>query len=180
MRLSVLILVSVGSLLAAAVGVVAFTPAGHPMLRSMFPAGEITPVVWNDVRLNNDPARYLVCPGYDLCTDLNDRTAIFDASIDRLMEEWERILAIDTEGMELVLSDDGAHQFTYLIHSAFLQLPDLVTVQFFAYNEDDDRPRSSLAIYSRRVDVAGDFGQNSQRVIGYLDHLERALGVYRR
>ena len=180
MRLSVLILISVGVLLAAAVGIVAFTPAGYPMLRSMFPVGDVAPIVWSDVRLNNEPARYLVCPGYDLCTDLNDRTAIFDASINRLMEEWQQILADDTEGIELVLSDDGTRQFTYLIRSAFLQLPDLVTVQFIEYNEDDDRPRSSVAIYSRRVYVAGDFGQNSRRVIGYLDHLERVLGVYRR
>lgn len=180
MRLSVLLLVAIAVAFVTAAGAVVFTPLGHPMLRNMFPPGDIVPVDWAELRVTNEPARYLVCPGYELCKELNDRTAIFDASVERLMQEWDRILGEETEGMELVLSDDATRQYTYLIRSSFLQLPDLVTVEFVEYNEDEDRPRSSLAIYSRRVYISGDFGANSRRVVRYLDELEAALGMYRR
>ena len=68
-------------------GLILFTPIGHPMLQSMFPVGEVGSVVWKEIRLENKAARYLVCPGYDLCEDLNDRTAIFDAPVSRLFDE---------------------------------------------------------------------------------------------
>ena len=161
-------------------GLIIVSPVGKPMLRSFFPTGEIIPVVWGDIRLDNRPARYLICPGYELCDELNDRSAIFDASLSRLLEEWNQIVSQNKEEMELILSDDSIRQYSYLIRSPFLQLPDIVTVQFFEYLEDEDRPRSSIAIYSRRVYVSGDFGANSNRVFEYIHQLESALSVYRR
>jgi mevalonate pyrophosphate decarboxylase len=146
----------------------------------MFPVGEVGSVVWKEIRLENKAARYLVCPGYDLCEDLNDRTAIFDAPVSRLFDEWSRIISEDEEGMELVLSEENIRQYSYVIRSSFLQMPDIITVQFFEYLEDENRIRSSIAIYSRRVYVSGDFGANAARVARYLDELERVLGVYRR
>jgi len=180
MRMGVLLFAAIAVVVVVPVGAVVFTPLGYPILRNMFPPGDIAPVDWAEIRLNNEPARWLVCPGYDLCTELNDRTAIFDASVDRLMQEWQRVMKEEEEVMEVVLSDDGTRQYTYLIRSSFLQLPDLVTVEFVEFNEDEDRPRSSVAIYSRRVYVSGDFGANSGRVTRYLDHLETVLGIYRR
>ena len=59
-------------------------------------------------------------------------------------------------------------------------MPDIITVQFFEYLEDENRTRSSIAIYSRRVYVSGDFGATAARVARYLDELEIVLGVYRR
>ena len=180
MRSTVRLLIASVVIATVAGGVVVLTPLGYPILRAAFSPGEITTVVWSELRLNNEPARYLVCPGFEMCAELNDRTAVFDASVSRLMREWGVILGQDEEGMELVLADEEARQYTYLIRSLFLQLPDLVTVEFVEYDEDEDIPRSSLAIYSRRVYVSGDFGANSRRVFGYLDHSESTLGIYRR
>lgn len=158
--------------------VVIFTPLGHPLLQRMLPIGEVQPVDFSQIALDNQPARYLVCPGFDMCPELNDRTAIFDVSVSRLQEEWARVTGGD--GLELILSDDLLMQYTYLKRSRFLQMPDLVTVQFIADEADEDRPRATLALYSRRVYVAGDFGANSSRVAGYLTALEASLGIYRR
>ena len=165
-------------LVAVAVLVITLTPLGHPLLNRMFPVGPIEPVDFSRLTLDNQPARYLVCPGFDMCPELNDRTAIFDVSVARLREEWARIIADDD--LQLLLSDDENMQYTYLKRAAFLQLPDLITVQFIADDSDDDLPRSTLALYSRRVYVSGDFGANSGRVAGYLDDLESSLGIYRR
>ena len=161
-----------------AVGAVVATPLGVRPLQAMFPPGEIEPVDFKTVTLNNQPARYLVCPEVDACPELNDRTPIFDVSLERLQSTLEELIFAEP-GVELVLADDGTLQYTYLKRSGFLQIPDLITIQYFDLS-DSDVERSTVILYSRRVYVSGDFGENSQRILRYMDGLESQLGIYRR
>ena len=163
-----------------ALAVIVFTPLGVPLLQRLFPVGVVEPVDFATLNLDNLPARYLVCPEVETCPELNDRTAIFDVSLERLRAEFDRILATEVD-LELVLADDETMQYTFLSRNAFLQLPDLFTVQFIIPPEADENfPRSTMILYSRRVYASGDFGVNSARVIRFLDQLEATLGIYRR
>lgn len=179
MRVGVL-LAGLAAAAVLALAAIAFTPLGVPLLQRTFPVGAVEPVDFSSLKLDNLPARYLVCPGVGTCPELNDRTAIFDVSLERLRAEFDRILATETD-LELVLSDDETMQYTFLSRSPFLQLPDLFTVQFMLPPEaNENNPRSTMIFYSRRVYVSGDFGANSARVIRFLDQIEAVLGIYRR
>jgi uncharacterized protein (DUF1499 family) len=121
------------------------------------------------------PNRFLVCPTFDLCAELNDRTAIFDAEVPQMKARWDELIALEPR-MELVLADEEKMQYVYIQRSRLLRLPDVLTVQFY----DEGNFRSTLAIYSRGIYGSGDFGSNSSRVIRFLDGLEVTLNVYRR
>ena len=177
MRLGVWIGVVFG-VLVVAVGAIVATPLGTGPLQAMFPPGEIEPVDFNTLTLDNQPARYLVCPEVDSCPELNDRTAIFDASLERLRGVLEELIFAEP-GVELVLADDERLQYTYLKRSGFLQIPDLITIQYSDMSAGDVQ-RSTVILYSRRVYVAGDFGENFQRIQRYIAGLESQLGIYRR
>jgi hypothetical protein len=141
----------------------------------MFDPGEIEVINFADVRMEHRPNRFLVCPTFDLCAELNDRTPIFDAEIPQLRARWNELVALEPR-MELVLADDELMQYVYVQRSRLWRAPDVFTVQF--YDEGDFR--STLAIYSRSIYGSGDFGSNSSRVIRFMDGLEETLNVYRR
>lgn len=164
------------SLIAAAVlAVMALTPLGERPFRAMFDPGKISIIDFSEVRMERRPNRFLVCPTFDLCAELNDRSAIFDAEVPQLKARWDELIALEPR-MELVLADEDLMQYVYIQRSQLFRLPDIFTVQFF----DEGNFRSTLAIYSRGVFGAGDFGSNSSRVIRFLDGLEETLNVYRR
>ena len=160
---------------AAVVAVMAFTPLGERPFRALFVPGEIVPVDFTTVTMERRPNRFLVCPTFDMCAELNDRTPIFDAEIERLRARWDELIAAEPR-MELVLADDELMQYTYVQRSRAFRFPDIFTVQFF----DQDNFRSTLAVYSRGIYGSGDFGANANRVIRFMDGLEEVLNVYRR
>jgi uncharacterized protein (DUF1499 family) len=155
--------------------VMAVTPLGERPFRAMFQPGEVTFIDFSEVRMERRPNRFLVCPTFDLCAELNDRTAIFDAEVPQMKARWDELIALEPR-MELVLADEEKMQYVYIQRSRLLRLPDVLTVQFY----DEGNFRSTLAIYSRGIYGSGDFGSNSSRVIRFLDGLEVTLNVYRR
>jgi hypothetical protein len=155
--------------------VMAVTPLGERPFRAMFQPGEVTFIDFAEVRMERRPNRFLVCPTFDLCAELNDRTAIFDAEVPQMKARWDELIALEPR-MELVLADEEKMQYVYIQRSRLLRLPDVLTVQFY----DEGNFRSTLAIYSRGIYGSGDFGSNSSRVIRFLDGLEVTLNVYRR
>ncbi|MBT3395662.1 MAG: DUF1499 domain-containing protein [Alphaproteobacteria bacterium] len=157
------------------VSVLAVTPLGEKPFRAMFEPGEITIIDFAEVQLERRPNRFLVCPTFDLCSELNDRTAIFDAEVHELKARWDELVALEPR-MELVLADEEKMQYVYIQRSQLFRLPDVFTVQFY----DEGNFRSTLAIYSRGVYGSGDFGSNSSRVFRFIDGLEETLNVYRR
>ena len=162
-------------IMAAGLAVLALTPLGEKPFRAMFDPGEITFVDFSEIAMERRPNRFLVCPTFDLCIELNDRTAIFDAEVVRMKARWDELVALEPR-MELVLADDELMQYVYVQRSRLLRLPDVLTVQFF----DEGNFRSTLAIYSRGVYGSGDFGSNSSRVYRFVNGLEETLNVYRR
>ncbi len=62
-------------------------------------------------------------------------------------------------------------QLHYVVRSAVLNFPDLVTVQADAEGAD----RSTLVIWSRSVYGRGDFGVNRQRTTAWLAVLQQSL-----
>jgi hypothetical protein len=157
------------------VTVMGVTPLGERPFRAMFEPGEVSFIDFAEVSTERRPNRFLVCPTFDLCAELNDRTAIFDAEVPQLKARWDELIALEPR-MELVLADEEKMQYVYIQRSPFLRLPDVFTVQFY----DEGNFRSTLAIYSRGIYGSGDFGSNSSRVFRFLDGLEVTLNVYRR
>ena len=157
------------------VSVMALTPLGEQPFRAMFDPGEIEIIDFSEVLMERRPNRFLLCPTFDLCAELNDRTAIFDAEVHELKARWDELVALEPR-MDLVLADEEKMQYVYIQRSQLFRLPDVFTVQFY----DEGNFRSTLAIYSRGIYGSGDFGSNSSRVIRFLDGLEVTLNVYRR
>lgn len=156
--------------------VLGVTPLGRGPFQSMFPVGEVQKVDFAQAGSVRGPAQWLVCPGFDLCRESDDRSPIYDNSVDQVKRMWDRVLREREPAMELVLSDDALRQYTYVVRRSFFQLPDLVTVQFIAEGET----RSKIAIFSRSVYPLGDFGANAGRVIGMMDYLDSNLSLYKR
>jgi uncharacterized protein (DUF1499 family) len=64
----------------------------------------------------------------------------------------------------------GQRQVDYVVRSAVLNFPDLVTVQVEAVAAD----RSNLVIWSRSVYGRSDFGVNRKRTLGWLTALQQS------
>ena len=68
-----------------------------------------------------------------------------------------------------VADDMRRHRSVYVVHTAVLGFPDIVTVEFVALGSD----RSSIALYSRSRYGRSDFGKNRRRVARWLSQLLR-------
>ncbi len=156
--------------------IVGVTPLGREPFSALFKVGEVGKIDFTQMSSIRGPAAWLVCPGYEMCTALDDRTPIYDNDVASIKRTWDKMLKEQEPEMQLLLADDALHQYTYVVRSGFFQLPDLVTVQIFANGET----RGSVAIFSRSVYGAGDFGSNSRRVIRIMDYLDEILSLYKR
>lgn len=152
------------------------TPLGRGPFQSLFPVGDVQRIDFAQLGSVRAGAQWLVCPGFDLCRQSDDRTPIYDNSADQVKRVWDRMLREREPALELVLSDDALRQYTYVVRRAFLQLPDLVTVQFIPEGE----ARAKIAIFSRSVYPLGDFGSNATRVIRMMDYMDSNLSLYKR
>jgi Protein of unknown function (DUF1499) len=65
------------------------------------------------------------------------------------------------------------HQVHYVVRSALLNFPDLVTVQVNAAGAE----RSTLVIWSRSVYGRSDFGVNRKRTVAWLAALQQAAAL---
>jgi hypothetical protein len=169
-------LIGIAVLAAVVFVIVGVTPIGKGPMTAMFETGPIEKLDFSKTASIRGPAQWLVCPGFDLCTELDDRTPIYDNDVNSIKRLWDRMLQEQFPKMELVLADDAMHQYTYVERSSFFQLPDLVTIQIFPNGET----RASVAIFSRSVYPVGDFGSNPRRVIAMMDYLDEHLSLYKR
>lgn len=164
------------ALAVVAILVLGTTPLGRGPMQSMFAVGDVEKIDFRQVGSMREPARWLACPGFDMCRESDDRTPIYDNDVTQVKRMWDRLLREQEPNMQLVLADDTDHQYTYLVRRAFFQLPDLVTLQIFPQGET----RSSVAIYSRSVYPVAEFGANAGRVIRMMDYLDENLSLYKR
>lgn len=70
-----------------------------------------------------------------------------------------------------VLADEAALYDDFVVRSAFLGFPDLVTVKFL----DLKGERSTLALYSRSVYGRSDLGVNRRRSMDWIARLDAAV-----
>lgn len=156
--------------------VMGVTPLGRAPFSALFKTGDVTKLNFHEIASIRGPAAWLVCPGYAMCVELDDRTPIYDNEVTTVKRLWDRMLREQFPKMELVLADEADHQYTYVVRSGFFQLPDLLTIQIFPNGE----MRASVAIFSRSVYGVGDFGSNARRVIRMMDYLDSQLSLYKR
>ncbi len=104
------------------------------------------------------PAPDLVTPVYSL------RAERLYASV-RAMVEAEPLVFV-------AASYDEVRQVHYVVRSAVLNFPDLVTIQVQATGPDT----STLVLYSRSVYGYSDLGANRERVRAWLTTLDQRLG----
>jgi uncharacterized protein (DUF1499 family) len=88
----------------------------------------------------------------------------------RLRAAWRSTIAAEPRLIE-VAQDAPHRRFVYVVHTAMLGFPDIVTVEFVALGAH----RSSIALYSRSRYGRSDFGTNRRRVEDWLARLRRAV-----
>jgi uncharacterized protein (DUF1499 family) len=113
---------------------------------------------------------FLVCPpGYCRAGEAI-ASPIFGMSSADLREAWRRMIAAEPRLIQ-VAEDMQHRRAVYVVHTAVLGFPDIVTVEFVALGDD----RSSIALYSRSRYGRSDFGTNRRRVDRWLLQLSQSL-----
>jgi uncharacterized protein (DUF1499 family) len=95
---------------------------------------------------------------------------IFGMSWADLREAWRRMVAAEPRLIQ-VAEDVRHRRAVYVVHTAVLGFPDIVTVEFVVLGDD----RSSIALYSRSRYGRSDFGTNRRRVERWLSQLTRSM-----
>lgn len=98
-------------------------------------------------------------------------TRVYPLSAERLYTSV-RAMAEAEPQVFLAAAYDEQRQVHYVVRSAMLNFPDLVTVQVRATGPES----STLVLYSRSVYGYSDFGANRGRVQAWLSSLDQRLG----
>jgi uncharacterized protein (DUF1499 family) len=117
---------------------------------------------------------YLLCPGeLEVCNLPADGVSpIFPLDVAALHDLWLQMVA--SEPRVRLMSEEGQHRhLVFIVRSAALRFPDIVTVEFFPVGPD----RSTLAILSRSRYGRSDFGVNARRVDSWVGKLKAAAGM---
>ena len=155
---------------AAAGAVLLFTPLGERPLTALFPVGDVEIVDFAELKLTDQPNQFLMCPA-DFCS-ANPHAAgpVFEVSVERLRARWRRVVA-DQPRLELLAEYEDGWQIDYVQRSARFRFPDIITVRFISAPPS----QSTLAIYSRSVYGASDFGVNRERIDAWFGLLREGL-----
>jgi len=113
---------------------------------------------------------FLACPPSYCGAGEAMASPIFEMSWVRLRDAWRRMIAAEPRLIE-VADDMRHHRSVYVVHTAVLGFPDIVTVEFVALGSD----RSSIALYSRSRYGRSDFGKNRRRVEHWLSQLPQSV-----
>ena len=159
----VLIVVIVGAALL-------FTPFGERPLTASFPVGEVETVDFAELKLPEEPNRFLVCPPGFCGAKPHADSPVFDVSADRLRARWSEVVAAQPR-VELLVEHGDGWQINYIQRSARFRFPDIITVRFIATSPS----QSTLAIYSRSIYGGSDFGVNRERIEAWLALLREGL-----
>jgi uncharacterized protein (DUF1499 family) len=139
------------------------TPLGERPLTTLFPVGDVEIVNFAALKLTDKPNQFLMCPA-DFCSaDPHAVGPVFDLSVERLRARWRRVVAAQPR-LELLAASEDGWQIDYVQRSARFRFPDIITVRFLSAPPS----RSTLAIYSRSIYGASDFGVNRERIEAWL------------
>jgi uncharacterized protein (DUF1499 family) len=118
---------------------------------------------------------FLACPkGYCRAGEAI-ASPIFEMSWTRLYDAWRRLIAAEPRVVKVV--EDVPHRRSaYVVHTAVLGFPDIVTAEFVALGAD----RSSIALYSRSRYGRFDFGTNRRRVERWFSQLTQSVPAQNR
>jgi uncharacterized protein (DUF1499 family) len=95
---------------------------------------------------------------------------IFTVAAAKLRQEFLNV-AIARPRVSHTLSDERALYDDFVVRSALLRFPDLVSVKFLDLNDG----RSTLALYARAVYGYSDMGVNRARSLDWLARVGRAV-----
>ncbi len=138
------------------------TPLGERPLTALFAVGDAATIDFATLTPPADPNWFLVCPP-GLCAATATAGPVFEISAERLRARWREVVAAQPR-TELLAEHPDGWQFDYVQRSARFRFPDIVTVRFIAVAPE----RSTLAVYSRSVFGASDFGVNRARTEAWL------------
>ena len=155
---------SVGASIVVIVGAtLLLTPYGERPLTALFAVGDVETVDFASLTPPDDPNWFLVCPPGLCAAAASADGPVYDVSAERLRARWREVVAAQPR-TELLAEHPDGWQFDYVQRSARFRFPDIVTVRFIAVAPE----RSTLAVYSRSVFGASDFGVNRARTEAWL------------
>lgn len=151
----------VAPLVAAVAAVLLLTPLGDGPLKILTPVGELLPVDFPSLVLTDKPNQYLLCPADYCAAEPHGISPAFDLSVADLRARWDAMIADQPRLGILARGDD---QIDYVQRTAMVRYPDIITVRFIALASDS----ATLAVYSRSVYGASDFGVNRERITAWV------------
>lgn len=112
--------------------------------------------------------RFLMCPDAVCSIPADASSPVFEVEWERLRGYWSEVAAHQSH-VKLISGDGELEKIAYVQHTPILRLPEIVTIEFYPLGDH----RSSFAIESHsRYGIAG-LGGNRQRVLAWVDLLQR-------
>ena len=135
-----------------------------------FTVGKVSELDFKNLVRRDTPNQYLMCAN-QLCTAyIDDLPPIYGAPVDEVRAAWEEMLSREPRVKELH-RDLQATQIDYVQRSAVWRFPDIITIRFIAIGDK----KTTIAIYSRSIYGAGDFGVNKTRIRDWISKLNGML-----
>ena len=168
---TLLLYLSIVTLVVVIVGAaLLFTAIGERPLTALFPVDDVETVDFAELKLPEEPNRFLVCPPGFCGAKPHADSPVFDVSVDRLRARWSEVVAAQPR-VELLVEHGDGWQFNYIQRSARFRFPDIITVRFISTSPS----QSTLAIYSRSIYGVRDFSVNRERIEAWLAFLREGL-----
>jgi uncharacterized protein (DUF1499 family) len=135
-----------------------------------FTVGKVPELDFKTLQRRDVPNQYLMCTNQLCKAYIDDLPPIYGANVFEVRKAWEILLQGEPRVKELHRNMD-ATQIDYVQRSAFWRFPDIITIRFIAIGEK----KTTIAIYSRSVYGAGDFGVNRARIRAWVAKLNSML-----
>lgn len=135
-----------------------------------FAVGQVSQLDFKNLVRRDRPNQYLMCTNQLCNAYIDDLPPIYGATIDETRAAWEEMLSREPRVKELHRDLQGT-QIDYVQRSAFWKFPDIITIRFIPIGEK----KTTIAIYSRSVYGAGDFGVNKARIRDWVAKLNAML-----
>ena len=86
-----------------------FTPLGDRPLTALFTVGEVGSVDFAALKVTDHPNQFLMCPSGFCGPDPHADSPVFEISVARLREHWQKFLAAQPR-VELLAEHDGLYR----------------------------------------------------------------------
>jgi uncharacterized protein (DUF1499 family) len=158
------------TLVGIALAGIALILEGQTLETMVFPIGDVPVVEFATLERTDVPNQYLLCPKGMCAAQTDGEPPVFDVKVEQLQVAWDEMLA-EQPRVQLLRRDVTNMQIDYVQRTRLLRFPDLVTVRFVPVDDS----HATVAIYSRSIYGAGDFGVNRKRVEEWLARLQAHL-----